>query len=179
MRVHASVSDPDGYRRFLSIMETITVAYAQLLDRSSELAGLPQRSNAAVDALRADAAALDASSTVTRSADALASDVVPGEVADDAAAAWGVGYVLEGSALGSAVLLAELSNGPSRASPVRYLSLLAGDRAKRWPVFGHALNGCAEVDPNDVLRSAVSVFLRVEHELKLGTGPDGEEARTP
>jgi len=122
----ASVADPDGARRFFTVMHAVVAAYRTALDRASVLAGLEPRSALLLDALRFDLAELGAEPPS-----------IPGAIdqADDAAAL-GVGYVLEGSALGASVLREQAK---AASMPLGYLSILDDNRPTRWPAFssGH------------------------------------------
>lgn len=159
----ASVSDPVGYRTFLLAMARVTAEFAELLDRSSETAGLPPRSDMLLRALVADLHALD---VVVRFEEPPAGpEASAPDVATDAAA-WGVGYVLEGSALGAAVLLAEIDGSPDER-PTAYLSLLVEARAGRWPGFVEGLNAADLDEPAGDLAvdAARRVFRFVEAAL--------------
>ena len=125
----ANVSGSDGYAIFLRTMARVMDQFAVPLDRSSELAGLAPRSQRLIAALAADLHELGAEPAM--------SPPPLGDHGDDFA--WGVGYALEGSALGAAVLLEQARSG-SPGLPVGYFSALVDERPGRWSTFSAALN---------------------------------------
>ncbi|MEM8984416.1 MAG: biliverdin-producing heme oxygenase [Pseudomonadota bacterium] len=138
---YAPLQTAVGYRRFLWLMARLHARYAEALDRSSEIAGLPQRSAELLAALRADLGdtdALDANVTVNGNAQCM-----------------GVGYVLEGSGLGATVLVRGLPKGPDH--PHAYLSLLSESVGKRWPAFKKTLDA-EPLDADATAAAAAAVF---------------------
>lgn len=157
----ASVLSPAGYLTFLLSMHSVIARYDQELDRSSRLAGVEPRAAALLAALCEDLIALGA--TGLPAVGPLDADPLP--VND--AAAWGVGYALEGSALGAAVLLDRLrsvevwSNGDT--PPSAYLSLLVAQRPTRWPTFSSGLGALSSPTlVDDAVAAANHVFGSVQ-----------------
>jgi len=147
------VSDRAGYTAFLSVMERALVRYGAALDRSSELAGLPQRAHRLVDALRSDLEHLGRPTAPV---------CAPSEIDVDDASAWGVGYVFEGSALGAAFLVRDVPD-TLRSVADCYLSLLVDERVERWSTFTDRLN---DLDVESVgppaVDAAIDVFVHLE-----------------
>ena len=142
MAASGPIVEPRGRTRFLTAMLGAHLAHAPMVDRASRLAGLPPRSEALVEALRA-------------------SGVLPGPLAPPIvdgthdAVCMGVGYVFEGSALGATQLARQLRAAGSTVPP--YLARLAAEAGQRWPPFVRRLDDLAD-HTNIVCAAACNTF---------------------
>jgi heme oxygenase len=145
MGLHAPLHQLDGYGRFLGCMQGVHDAFGELSDRCSEAAGIEAQSGELRRLLRSDLAALG-----------VAADSSTGQVAAGLSP-WGIGYALEGSALGSTHLVKAVKASHDDAAPVQFLTASARGARERWPIFLGAL-GNAEVDVDNACQSARAVF---------------------
>lgn len=150
---------PDDYRRFLVAHRAVLPACEAILAVSGAAALLPDWP------LRRRASALDADlASLGVDPDG---DRAPGflpEAPLDAAAAWGMMYVLEGSRLGGAVLARRVADNPDAAcrDATRYLT--HGHGLRLWPTFVAAFDRSAVVGDNldAVTASAGATFDRFD-----------------
>lgn len=162
MGLHAPLHELDGYGRFLGCMQGVHDAFGDLSDRCSEAAGIEAQSGELRRLLRSDLAALGVAAE--RSTAQVAAELSP----------WGIGYALEGSALGSTHLVKAVKGSHDDAAPVQFLTASARGARERWPIFLGALSA-AEADVDEACQSARAVFefiLRTLHSPGMA-GPEG------
>lgn len=164
LRRDADVTTVKGYGLFLKIMSEAHATFCNSLDRSGRAAGLPIRATGLLRALACDLGALEHTSGAPADA-ALRLD--PTDPALRATAFdVGVGYALEGSALGAEVLRRQVRSAQP-AAPTRYLDALAGQRRQRWLQYCAWLNSpaTAEYASDDVAIGAIRVFSSVNDSI--------------
>ena len=119
----AKIETQQGLGHFLACMMSTHLRFHSELDRAAREAGIEARSETLINALAADlGCAPNRTSRVSLS---------------DCAYCLGVGYVIEGSALGAGILRKRLAR--TELGVPRYLSLLTEDAKYRWPRYIEAL----------------------------------------
>lgn len=155
---HAPVETTRGYRKYLQCMRRLHHVYAPQMAHAAELAGMDDQTGQIIAAFSQDlnvgAAPLDAGHRGPPLSDA---------------AAWGVGYVLEGSALGAAVVRQRVLQAHGADAPLAALNLLDNTRAVRWRRFTTALN-TANVDLPGAVDAARGVFMSMQTFVCGGAG---------
>jgi heme oxygenase len=147
-----------AYRVFLSAMEALYLTYGDSLDWAAGQAGLAPRSDELIASLRRD---IGMGATQPRIAGGVASP----------AARWGIGYVLEGSALGAQLLLRRARRELTPGSSTDYLGTLAAEAQSRWPRFALALDNSG-ADAEVAARSSHAVFADTLRLLEPGSNLD-------
>lgn len=143
----APFTSVEGYVRFLGCMLNTFHAFREPLDASSRAAGLEARAAKLCDQARSDLQKLGHRVEL--------SEAALGE--SSASQAWGVGYSLEGSSLGSRQLLQRVREQLGDETPHSYLAAAAEGGGSRWPTFLQALER-ANPDPGEAGSGAQSVF---------------------
>ena len=165
-------TDTKRYAVYLQTMRRLYQAYAAPLDRFSELADLPLQAAFIIDCIDRDLAGLAGESHVA--GDAVSSEKAATEdagVSDDAA--HGVGYTLEGSALGAKYLLQYAQKELPEGTPMAFITELQSHAATRWPIALEALLQ-ADCDVDVAVENAKAVFLTAI-ELFSGHAGTGEQ----
>ncbi len=135
------IVEPASRDLLLRTMRAAHRRFAVTLDRAASLVGLPARSARILELLDE---VPEAGPEVTRAPPAL-----------HGAAAIGVLYVFEGSALGATTLVRQFT-AAGRPVPA-YLALLAEEAPRRWPVVVRSLAGFEERS-DEVVRGARVTF---------------------
>lgn len=154
--LHADVGTLSGYRRFIELMSATTIEHAAALDRSSVLAQLEPRSAELVSALASDRG--------PGCGDRLYVQPIPTPIASpNDSWAIGVGYALEGSALGALVVKRRCPEGAS----TNYLDVLLAGRRDRWVHYSRWLDELADDEHcvETMSAGAIAVFDSVRRGL--------------
>jgi len=160
MSSHADVTTVDGYSRFLATMNCTIAYFAASLDASAALASIDRRSAALAVALTHDLDALGAP---------MAQPPEPALPSSDALSA-GIGYALEGSAVGGGFLMRRVTASLPSA-PTAYLSALTTNRANRWAQYCEWLDRAGpSLDVDQAIQGAHGVFAFVQNELSNPAG---------
>lgn len=149
MNEQASFRSLAGYRRFLRCMVEALDEFQAPLDASSLAAGLETRTQWLQDCLRADLTAIGDKPDQNPEAPSSGAPCTP--------QAWGVGYALEGSAMGSRVLRKMAREQLGEQVPSAFLVASAEGATTRWPIYVKALETAAP-DPALAELGAQSVF---------------------
>jgi heme oxygenase len=148
----ARIETPVGLSHFLECMLQTHLRFHDELDVAAHHAGITTRSAILIDALAADLNRVP--------------DRPPYAKEADDGFSLGVGYVMEGSALGAGILRKRLLRA---GMPVpAYLSLLTRDAKERWPYFVETLDKRAD-SHESALAGANSAFaFIIEQSEQLG-----------
>ena len=122
----ASIETLNGYSVFLRGMHFLYTKYGRAIDQASLLFGVPPRSQKICKNLSLDIQSLSGNA----SSSPMGSEPLP--TAEEALLA--IGYVFEGSSLGSTILLKRArESSESQDMPHHYLSQMSGEARQRWP----------------------------------------------
>lgn len=144
----AVLSTASGYRRLLTVTAMVLDQFAEPWDRVSAEAGLDRPSQLLRSALYADLGLIPVPEPASSS---------PSNGVRSLAFAAGVGYALEGSALGATTILRRLERGDGRDLPRSYYDTLACFAKTRWPPFCRWLDD-TDLDDGAVAEGAGAVF---------------------
>ncbi len=136
----APIESRQGLSKFLGCMLMVHTRFRTEYDRAAELAGLQTQSGLLIKALQDD---LNISSDAT----------IQTSICDDHFSL-GVGYVLEGSALGASMLKKRLT-ALDIEHPC-YLTHVTTTSKTRWPKYVKYIDTCEETDP--VVAGALLTF---------------------
>lgn len=152
----ADPSTLEGYQRFLTAQLGTYQNFAVHLDDASKLTSLPMRSATLQNALWHDLHLINPQHvpSIIQAPELKAHNQHGRE-----ALAWGVGYVLEGSAAGATVLKKTVSRAQPDA-PITFITMLCEDHQKRWPRFKDCLSNLCLIEQYQTMsvRAARQVF---------------------
>ena len=147
----ADVRTDQGYQNYLKIMFRLYQAFGTTLDSACVAAGLSTRSEVLLSALGSEL------------------KVVPKTTppACKLSDSWGagVGYTLEGSALGAAVLIRRCRSSRTETEGAPFLSELSAGTRNRFKLYCDWLDA-AQLEGEDAVAGALAVF---ESSLKAGS----------
>ncbi|MFK7821299.1 MAG: biliverdin-producing heme oxygenase [Planctomycetaceae bacterium] len=136
------------YSIYLQSMLELYVTYATAFDHAAQLAGLPRHADVVIESLKSDLNTVEPSTNGTANRSATETTT---------AAAWGVGYTLEGSAMGASFMIRSAAEKLPNGTGLAFLERLSGDAKTRWPIFRDALV-TADCDRAESVASAQGVF---------------------
>lgn len=142
--LRADIGTPQGYRTFLRVMLEVSTKFGASLDEAANLSGLEPRSEQLIEALSDDLGV--GTSGQPR---------VWATPSPSSSYSIGVGYTLEGSSLGAAVLRKRIPDGVSTA----YLDRLLSARRDRWVCYSRFLDDpSTDVSIDECVAGATDVF---------------------
>ena len=152
----------ENYARYLHATADLYTQFGAMLDRASDLIGLTRNSSTLAGNLADDLKNLGAPHADTLVSNVPA-DAEPHAISDSHLL--GIGYTLEGSALGATQLVKQVRERLGADVPDAFLSSLAEGAKTRWPVLAEYLqqsttNSIAEAceEADRVFQAAASVY---------------------
>ena len=145
-----------NYHRWLAAMHATHAHFATPVDLVADRFGLPRQSQALLEALARDMAAVTPDPMIP------ATDPCPHQ---NISAHIGINYVLEGSGMGARVLERRVQD--AGLVHHNYISQLSTTSRHRWPAFKAALE-LASLDMDHAVPAAQSVFAYLSAALEAG-----------
>ncbi len=150
------IADQADYARFLEVMGSTLLRFGTDLDSANRSAGIVARSATLLRKIEHD---IDSCGVQHQGFGAVAGNV------DCDAFSVGVGYALEGSALGAEVLRRRVLSNARPGVSTLYFNALLDKRRPRWQRYCHWLNTVDRTheERTEALRGATDVFRYIDH----------------
>lgn len=158
-------SSHESYRLYLQSMDALYARFESSLDRASTLASLGVNCAAIRSCIAKDLSSTQDEGHVAEKVAA----AEPGVAWSDAGC-WGVGYTLEGSAMGASFMVRSVKANLPQPCTTAFLDHLATDAKLRWPAYCKALDqsDCSESEALEgaraVFQAAIEIFAKASSE---------------